>query len=159
MNPLEWIATLGGVSNLAILARMHGNLARLERLPEVDAVPVSSGRLCICIPARNEGREIGPALDSWLRQDYPDLSILVVDDGSTDGTPALLAVRAAAHPGRLRVLRNDHLPPGWLVKDPSLVGQDSYGPGWMLKIKVAPGTTLNHLMDLQQYQQQIEAEA
>ena len=46
-----------------------------------------------------------------------------------------------------------------VVKDPSLVGQDSYGPGWMLKIKVAPGTTLNHLMDLQQYQQQIESEA
>jgi glycosyltransferase involved in cell wall biosynthesis len=69
---------------------------------------------------RNEARELGTALDSWLAQDYPALRILVVDDGSTDGSAAILQVRASAQPDRLRVLRNDHLPIGWLGKNHAL---------------------------------------
>lgn len=44
----------------------------------------------------------------------------MVDDGSRDATPDLLALRAAAHPERLRVLRNDDLPEGWLGKNHAL---------------------------------------
>lgn len=92
---------------------------RLEDLPEAppDLDPPS---VCLCIPARDEAAEIGPALDGWLAQDHPALRIVVVDDGSRDATPALLAERAAARPDRLRVLRNDHLPPGWLGKNHAL---------------------------------------
>ena len=42
-----------------------------------------------------------------------------------------------------------------LEKDPSLVNQDPYGKGWMIKIKLAPGAKLDHLLDLQQYEKQI----
>src|SRR6516162_4180174 len=42
-----------------------------------------------------------------------------------------------------------------LTNDPSPVAQDPYGKGWMLKVKVAPGTTLDHLMTLEQYEKQI----
>ena len=35
---------------------------------------------------------------------------------------------------------------------------DPYGKGWMVKIKVAPGTKLDHLMTLEQYQQQLASE-
>jgi hypothetical protein len=76
--------------------------------------------VCLCIPARDEAREIGKALDSWLAQDYPNLRILVVDDGSTDGTPEILKDRASKHGGRLRVIRNERLPPGWLGKNHAL---------------------------------------
>jgi chlorobactene glucosyltransferase len=120
MRLLDLVAALSSVSLLAIFARMRWNFAHLAGLPEVGPAPASSGTVCLCIPARNEAREIGPALDSWLRQDHPALFILVVDDGSTDDTPALLASRAAAHPERLRVLRNDDLPPGWLGKNHAL---------------------------------------
>lgn len=92
---------------------------RMEDLPEpVAGAPLPA--VCLCIPARNEGGEIGAALDSWLAQDHPGLRIVVVDDGSTDETPARLAERAAAHAGRLRVLRNDLLPEGWLGKNHAL---------------------------------------
>jgi glycine cleavage system H protein len=46
-----------------------------------------------------------------------------------------------------------------VAKDPGLINQDSYGKGWMIKIKVAPGATLDHLMDLQQYEKQLASEA
>lgn len=42
-----------------------------------------------------------------------------------------------------------------VANDPGLVNQDSYGKGWMIKIKVAPGTTLAHLMDLATYEKQL----
>jgi glycosyltransferase involved in cell wall biosynthesis len=87
-------------------------------LPSAGAAPLPP--VTLCIPARDEERELGPALDSWLAQDYPGLRVVVVDDGSTDRTPAILAERAARHPGTLRVLRNDHLPSGWLGKNHAL---------------------------------------
>ena len=45
-----------------------------------------------------------------------------------------------------------------LVTDTSPISQDPYGRGWMVKIKVAPGATLDRLMTLEQYQQQIASE-
>lgn len=46
-----------------------------------------------------------------------------------------------------------------LTADTSPIGQDPYGKGWMVKIKVAPGTTLDHLLTPEQYQKQIAEEA
>jgi glycine cleavage system H protein len=45
-----------------------------------------------------------------------------------------------------------------VANDPGLVNQDPYGKGWMIKIKVAPGTTLTHLMDLAAYEKQLAEE-
>jgi glycine cleavage system H protein len=39
--------------------------------------------------------------------------------------------------------------------DTSLITADPYGKGWLVKIKVAPGTKLDHLKTLEQYQKQI----
>ncbi len=39
--------------------------------------------------------------------------------------------------------------------DPSLINQDPYGKGWMIRIKLAPGATTDHLLNLQQYEKQI----
>jgi glycine cleavage system H protein len=40
-------------------------------------------------------------------------------------------------------------------KDPSLINQDPYGRGWMIKIKMAAGATGDHLLGLPQYEKQI----
>jgi glycine cleavage system H protein len=45
-----------------------------------------------------------------------------------------------------------------LQNDPTIVSKDPYGAGWLVKVKVEKGTTLDHLMTLQQYQQQIASE-
>lgn len=111
---------------LALLALGLGllglTLSRLRALPRLPASSAEGAfqRVCLCMPARNEGLEIGAALDSWLNQTYPKLRLVVVDDGSTDATPEVLAQRANAHPDRLRVIRNEVLPPGWLGKNHAL---------------------------------------
>jgi glycine cleavage system H protein len=45
-----------------------------------------------------------------------------------------------------------------VAADPAIINQDPYDKGWMIKIKVAPGTTLAHLMDLPQYEKQLAEE-
>lgn len=45
-------------------------------------------------------------MDSLLRQDYPNLYVLVRDDGSTDGTQALLEEYAASHQVRVVLGQN-----------------------------------------------------
>lgn len=58
----------------------------------------------VVMPAFNAGRYIRPAIDSALAQTFADLEILVVDDGSTDDTAAIVA-RAVAKDPRVRLLR------------------------------------------------------
>lgn len=56
--------------------------------------------LSIVIPAKNEGVSIGPLLRA-LRSRYSDAELLVVDDGSTDGTGAVAEENGAvvvSHP-------------------------------------------------------------
>ncbi len=45
-----------------------------------------------------------------------------------------------------------------LLDDPTAVTADPFGKGWMVKIKVEPGTTLDHLLTIDQYNQQIASE-
>jgi glycine cleavage system H protein len=45
-----------------------------------------------------------------------------------------------------------------LLDDPTLVTNDPYGKGWMVKIKAEPGSNLDKLMTLEQYEKQIASE-
>jgi glycine cleavage system H protein len=45
-----------------------------------------------------------------------------------------------------------------ILDDPTRVTGDPYGKGWMIKIKADPGSALDHLMTLEQYQKQIASE-
>jgi len=51
--------------------------------------------ICLCY---NHARFLHEALDSVVNQTYPNLEILVVDDASTDNSPALLQQYQARHP-------------------------------------------------------------
>lgn len=104
---------------LGLLFLTNQRLRNLPRLPD-RGTDLRLPSTCLCMPARNEELEVGGALDSWLAQAHPDVRIVAVDDGSTDATPEILAVRAVANPERLRVIRKDHLPAGWLGKNHAL---------------------------------------
>lgn len=57
----------------------------------------------VIIPAYNAERFIGRTLASVLRQSHRAIDVVVVDDGSTDGTAALVAA-AAARDARVRLV-------------------------------------------------------
>src|SRR5580700_11968074 len=61
-------------------------------------------KLSILMPAYNEERTVAWVIDEILNSDYPcEIELIVVDDGSTDQTPVLLAGIADI---RVRVLRH-----------------------------------------------------
>src|SRR5882762_4591889 len=65
----------------------------------------SAPRCSVVIPTYNRAHSVGDAIASVLRQTMADLECIVVDDGSTDATPALLA--SITDP-RLRVILGRH---------------------------------------------------
>lgn len=67
--------------------------------------------ITVLMPVRNGARYLETALASIQAQTLRDFEFIVCDDGSGDGTPAILA-RAAAQDDRIRVLT---LPPSGLV--------------------------------------------
>lgn len=57
------------------------------------------------------------------------------------------------------VERNDGLvDEGKRKGDPKPVNDDAFGAGWMVKIKLAPGATLDHLLTAAQYDAQLASE-
>lgn len=112
------LSTLAFLTGLAILYWVHSQY-RLDIRPEPVQPPASGPLLSVCVPARNEERNIRRCVESLLAQDYPAFEILVLDDRSSDSTPRLLADLAASHP-RLRVLPGAELPPGWAGKPHAL---------------------------------------
>ena len=92
----------------------------LESSPKLeDANKLNSNfmpRVSIIVPALNEEKHIGKCLESLLRQDYHDMEIVSIDDGSTDST--LMVMNAvAAFDRRLHVLEAGQRPNGWVGKN------------------------------------------
>jgi glycosyltransferase involved in cell wall biosynthesis len=63
------------------------------------------GRVCVVVPAYNEAGRIGGVLEILAQVDAID-EIIVVDDGSTDGTSEAVNAHPISGSGRLRLLRH-----------------------------------------------------
>lgn len=63
-----------------------------------------SKEVTLVIPVYNAAPYLETCVNSVLAQTYPNIDCLLIDDGSTDDSPALLDRMAAAHPDRLRVI-------------------------------------------------------
>lgn len=112
---LEMLSHLTALLALAALTfRLASNLRfwRLAR-QRAAAPPVRLPRVSVLVPARDEAASITACITSLLAQDYPDIEVIALDDGSTDGTGALLDALAMRDP-RLTVLhQTGDPPPGW----------------------------------------------
>jgi glycosyltransferase involved in cell wall biosynthesis len=82
----------------------------------------------VIVPARNEEACLQACLESLIAQTEVSFEIIVVDDGSTDGTRAI----AQAFP-QVRVVDPGNLPPGWSGKSNALAAGANEGRGeWLL---------------------------
>ena len=96
------------LSNLAGLRPSRAPASPAGGLPDDTLVSV-------LIPARNEAANIGAAVDAAAASVGVAVEIIVMDDGSTDGTGGIVAAMAAGDP-RLRLASAPPLPPGWAGK-------------------------------------------
>src|ERR1044071_8844259 len=91
---------IGGVLIVTWLHNQyHLDIVVTPTLPPADAPLIS-----VCVPARNEERNIRACLESILAQDYPNFEVIVLDDRSTDRTPEILRSIAVQN-DRLKVIR------------------------------------------------------
>src|SRR5581483_9080940 len=96
LAPVMVLAILRAIAVVG-LARAHAARRRREPRPEGFHPPVS-----VIVPAYNEATGIEKAVSSLTGSDYPTFEVIVVDDGSTDGTGELVD---ALKLERVRVIR------------------------------------------------------
>jgi chlorobactene glucosyltransferase len=82
---------------------------------ESAAPPDDTPLVSVVIPARNERHNIERCMRSVLSSDYPQLEVIVVDDGSTDGTGDI-ARAVASQDQRARLIETGGLREGWFGK-------------------------------------------
>ena len=83
--------------------------------PKPGPLPDPPPRVAIVLPVRDEEANVDGVVASLLTQEGVDFDLTVIDDGSADATPRLLAAWAARD-RRVRVHRVDQLPAGWAGK-------------------------------------------
>jgi cellulose synthase/poly-beta-1,6-N-acetylglucosamine synthase-like glycosyltransferase/peptidoglycan/xylan/chitin deacetylase (PgdA/CDA1 family) len=106
---LFWLFVLALVTMLglslcyAVLALIRARLQRRRGAPDLADRPA----VAVLIAAYNEELVISRTLDYVLASAHPITEVIVVDDGSTDGTAAMVRDVAARHP-QVRLIHQDN---------------------------------------------------
>lgn len=114
-------------------------IRRLDRIPQNTATPINLPSVSVIFAARNEQEAIEQAAESMLQLQYPNLELIIVDDRSTDQTPAILEQLCNRHQNlsnttpKLHYVRIDTLPDQWLGKCHALcIGANQATGEWLL---------------------------
>ena len=116
--PYFIISTAFLIGGLLIIHWIH-NQYHMDIVVEPIAPPPDAPLISVCVPARNEERNIRACVEAILNQDYPNLEVIVLDDRSNDSTPLILA-EIASRDSRLHSLSGSDLPKGWAGKPHAL---------------------------------------
>jgi hopene-associated glycosyltransferase HpnB len=114
---LAVVSALAAAAWLYLLTGHGGYWLTGQRLPEVSAAPAAWPAVGAVVPARDEAAMLPVTLPALLNQDYPGpFEVIVVDDGSSDGTAEIAERLGRGTPGRLRVIAGSPPPAAWAGK-------------------------------------------
>src|SRR6266542_1769118 len=84
-----YLSTAIFIGGIFIVYWLH-NQYHLDIIVTPTPPPANAPRISVCVPARNEERNIRACVEAILTQDYPNFEVIVLEDRSTDGTPEIL---------------------------------------------------------------------
>ena len=87
---------------------MRGSETVAHSTRSINYTPVIVPRVSVVMPVHNGARFLREAIDSILGQTFKDFELLVVDDGSTDRTAAILR-EVSARDSRVSVIRQERM--------------------------------------------------
>ncbi len=102
INVLFWVSVVAGVARV-LFVTVASHLRRRHPLRDPDYTPP----VTVLIPAYCEEDTIVGTVASVLVSDYPNLRVIVVDDGSTDKTCSRLVAEYGDDP-RVRIMRQSN---------------------------------------------------
>ena len=125
-----YVSTAFFIGGMIIIYWLH-NQHHLDIIVNPAPPPSNPPLISVCIPARNEERNIRACVEAMLAQDYINLEVIVLDDRSADATPSILADIASGDP-RLRPISGSDLPEGWAGKPHALYQASAVAHGeWL----------------------------
>ena len=143
-NIVVAVLALGCSGWFLVLLSVLYNIRTVPRIETVyPPLPDSWPRLAVIVPACDEGDTLEATMRLRLKETYPNIQFVVVDDRSTDDT-GIIADRIAADDPRFLVIHNKSLPEGWLGKVHALQqGVEASDSEWILftdaDVHVEPG--------------------
>ena len=136
------ISTAFFICGIALIAWLHSQY-HLDIVVEPAPPPAHAPLISVCIPARNEERNIRACVEALLAQDYPNLEIIVLDDRSSDATykilqkltlesDSLLSRQKREQAPVLQIISGSDLPKGWAGKPYALFQAAAHARGeWL----------------------------
>ena len=122
------------VGGIFIIYWLH-NQYHLDIVVEPESPPADAPLISVCIPARNEERNIQSCVEAILAQDYPNFEVIVVDDRSTDRTSEILraiVIRSSSSSNLQDVSWEDqwHTLTGTRAQGLQIIDGSDLAPGW-----------------------------
>lgn len=159
-----YLSTAFFIGGIFIVYWLH-NQYHLDIVVQPAPPPSEAPLISVCVPARNEERNIRDCVESILAQDYPNFEVIILDDRSTDGTPEILHQLAAQivatslrQDDQLKIIRGADLPGGWAGKPHALFQASSAARGeWLCFVDADTFLSPNTLSSC--YAKAIETEA
>jgi chlorobactene glucosyltransferase len=125
-----YVSTAFFIGGMIIICLIHSQ-HHLDMIVEPALPPPYAPFISVCIPARNEERNIRACVEALLAQDYSNFEVIVLDDRSTDATSSILA-DIASRDARLRPMNGLDLPEGWAGKPHALYQASAVARGeWL----------------------------
>ena len=113
-----YLSTAIFIGGIFIVYWLH-NQDHLDIVVTPTLPPANAPLISVCVPARNEERNIRACVEAILAQDYPHFEVIVLEDRSTDGTSEILRSLVAQN-DNLKVIPGSDLPKDWAGKPHAL---------------------------------------